>query len=102
MLPKRMEGIIRMAEEVELRGEMDLRRYGRWFIRIAGLVKPVFFIILGLYCLFWAPETLENDVELNKRQLMGILLILLATFEWRKKKEEKESKTWYDRLKRRW
>jgi hypothetical protein len=68
-----------MSESIRV--EMGIQRFMRvgWkYLKIASdWLYPVLLIIMGLF-IFTAPATVDDSIDLTKRQLMGCLAITLA------------------------
>lgn len=68
-----------MGEIQELKSEMDIHRYGRWFVVVADWARAIIFIALGVWILLFPNEGFEANLELTKSQLAGIVFVLLGT-----------------------
>ena len=77
--------VVTVTDETVLHAEScfsELWRRTQWvvkkFARGMEWFQVAFFAGFGLYVLLWCPETLINEMGLDKRTLIAIVLILLA------------------------
>jgi len=76
-----------------VRVEMGIQRFVRvaWkYLKIVSdWLYPVLLIIMGVF-IFTAPATVDDSIDLTKRQLMGILAITLAMVKLPRKDKVKK------------
>ena len=80
-----------MSESIRV--EMGIQRFARvgWkYLKIASdWLYPVLLTIIGLV-IFTAPATVDDSIDLTKRQLMGCLAITLALLRLPRKEKVKK------------
>ena len=65
-------------------GYQKIWRYLHLFANGLAMVRPILFIILGIWMFFFVPDNVEDTIHFTKRQLLGMVAILVGTMELNK------------------